>query len=287
MGSDAHLPGTVTHEAAVWADRERRLERLRDPEGWLSLVGLTWLHDGDNRVGAGSGADVALPGTDVPAMAGAVVVGNGGASLVPAPGAGVTHDGEPLTGALALVDDVDGDPTILAVGTLRFHLIRRGDQLGIRVRDRAAPALATFGGLEYFPIDPSWRITARFERASGRTIAVPDVIGLVLDKPSPGSVVFERNGLEQRLDALQDTDDGALFLAFGDATNGRETYPGGRFLYTEAPSADGNVVADFNLAYNPPCVFSAFATCPLPWAQNRLAVRIEAGERAYGLDWSP
>jgi uncharacterized protein (DUF1684 family) len=277
----------VTHEAAVWADRERRLEHLRDPEGWLSLVGLTWLHDGDNPVGAGPEADVVLPGTDVPALVGTVAVRDGGASFTAAPGAGVTHDGEPLTGVLPLVDDVDGEPTVLAVDTLRFHLIRRGDQLGIRVRDRAAPALATFRGLEYFPIDPAWRITARFERASGRTIAVPDVIGLVLDEPSAGSVVFERDGLEQRLDALQDTDDGALFLVFGDATNGAETYRGGRFLYTDAPSADGTVVADFNLAYNPPCVFSAFATCPLPWAQNRLTVRIEAGERAYGLDWSP
>jgi uncharacterized protein (DUF1684 family) len=277
----------VTHEAAVWADRERRLEWLRRPEGWLTLVGLTWLHDGDNRVGAGSEADVVLPATDLPALAGTVVVRGGDASFVPALEAGVTHDGEPLAGALALVDDLDGEPTRLALGTLRFHLIRRGDRLGIRVRDRAAPALAAFRGIEYFPIDASWRITARFERTPGRTISVPDVTGEVLDEPSPGSVVFERDGHEQRLDALQDTDDGALFLVFGDATNGRETYGGGRFLYTDAPSADGSVVADFNLAYNPPCVFSPFATCPLPWAQNRLAVRIEAGERAYGLDLSP
>ncbi|HEX5396662.1 MAG TPA: DUF1684 domain-containing protein [Candidatus Limnocylindria bacterium] len=277
----------MTHEAAVWADRERRLEWLRRPEGWLTLVGLTWLHDGDNRVGAGSEADVVLPATDLPALAGTVVVRGGDASFVPALEAGVTHDGEPLAGALALVDDLDGEPTRLALGTLRFHLIRRGDRLGIRVRDRAAPALAAFRGIEYFPIDASWRITARFERTPGRTISVPDVTGEVLDEPSPGSVVFERDGHEQRLDALQDTDDGALFLVFGDATNGRETYGGGRFLYTDAPSADGSVVADFNLAYNPPCVFSPFATCPLPWAQNRLAVRIEAGERAYGLDLSP
>jgi uncharacterized protein (DUF1684 family) len=277
----------VTHEAAVWADRERRLEWLRRPEGWLTLVGLTWLHDGDNRVGAGSEADVVLPATDLPALAGTVVVRGGDASFVPALEAGVTHDGEPLAGALALVDDLDGEPTRLALGTLRFHLIRRGDRLGIRVRDRAAPALAAIPGIEYIPIDASWRITARFERTPGRTISVPDVTGEVLDEPSPGSVVFERDGHEQRLDALQDTDDGALFLVFGDATNGRETYGGGRFLYTDAPSADGSVVADFNLAYNPPCVFSPFATCSLPWAQNRLTVRIEAGERAYGLDLSP
>lgn len=281
MGSDAHLPGAVTHEAAVWAERERRLEGLRDPEGWLSLVGLAWLHDGDNRVGADSNADVVLPGANVPALVGTVVVRDGAASFAPASGAGVTHEGKLLTGALALVDDVDGEPTILTVGMLRFHLIRRGDQLGIRVRDRAAPALATFRGLEYFPIDPSWRITARFERASGRTIIVPDVIGMVIDEPSPGSVVFERDGVEIRLDALRGSDDGSLFLVFGDATNGAETCPGGRFLYTDAPSADGSVVVDFNLAYNPPCAFSAFATCPLPWAQNRLTVRIDAGERAY------
>lgn len=227
----------MTHETAVWAERERRLERLRDPDGWLSLIGLAWLQDGDNRVGADSEADVVLPGA-APALVGTVVVQDGGASFAPASGAGVAHGGKSLTGALTLVDDVAGEPTTLAVGTLRFHLIRRGDQLGIRIRDRAAPALATFRGLEYFPINPSWRITARFERASGRTIAVPDVIGVVVDEPSPGSVVFEHEGVEIRLDALRGTDDRSLFLVFGDRTNGAETYPGGRFLYTDAPSAE-------------------------------------------------
>ncbi len=269
----------MTYQADVAAERKRRLERLRDPEGWLSLVGLEWLHEGENRVGVGPDADVVLRGTDAPLLAGTIIVRDGDASFRAAPQADVTHDGELVT-ELRLTDDLDGAPTLLAIGSLRFHLIRRGDLLGIRVRDRAAPALAAFRDLDYFPIDRSWRLTARFEPATGRTVPVPDVIGLVIDEPSPGVFTFERDGAEYRLDALPGGDDGRLWLVFGDLTNGSATYGGGRFLYTETPSDDGSVVADFNLAYNPPCVFSSFATCALPWPQNRLPICIEAGERA-------
>ena len=269
----------MTYEAEIAAERERRLKRLRDPEGWLSLVGLEWLAEGDNRVGADTDADVVLRGTDAPLMAGTIAVRDGRASFVAEPRAGVTHAGQPA-GRIDLADDTEGEPTTLAVGSLRFHLVRRGSQLGVRVRDRAAPALAAFRGLDYFPIHRSWRVTARFEPVAGRMVPVPDVIGLVLDESSPGEVVFERDGLEHRLDALAG-DAGRLWLVFGDATNEAETYQGGRFVYTQPPRADHSVVVDFNLAYNPPCVFSPYATCPLPWPQNRLALRIEAGERRY------
>lgn len=270
----------AAHVEEVLAWRRRREERLRDPDGWLSLVGLEWLHAGENRVGGDARADVRLRGVDAPSHAGSIFVEDGAARFVTAPGAQVTRDERPV-GELALRDDLDGAPTMLAIGSLRFHLIRRGDRLGIRVHDRAAPGMAAFRGLDSFPIDPTWRVTARFEPASGRTVPVPDVIGLLTDEPSPGSVVFERDGSEYGLDALEGGHDGRLWLVFGDATNGGETYGGGRFLYTEPPGKDGTMVADFNLTYNPPCVFSPYATCPLPWPQNRLPIRIEAGEKSY------
>jgi uncharacterized protein len=273
----------VTYEDDVRAERERRLSRLRDPEGWLSLVGLEWLHEGENRVGADPDADVVLPGADAPSLAGTLLVEDGRASFVAAPRADVTHD-DALVRTIPLEDDVGGAPTTLAIGSLRFHPVRRGNRLGVRIRDRRAPALTAFHGLDYFPIDPAWRITARLEATVGRTLSVPDVIGLSTEEPSPGTVVFERDGVEHRLDLLEGDYDRGLFLVFGDATNGDTTYSGGLFLYTDAPDADGQLILDFNLAYNPPCVFSPFATCPLPWPENRLPIRIEAGERAYGLD---
>jgi uncharacterized protein (DUF1684 family) len=128
-------------------------------------------------------------------------------------------------------------------------------------------------------VDPAWRVDARFEAAAGRTIRVPDVLGVDEEMVSPGDVTFETAEGVHRLQALPGGEDGALWLVFGDVTNGRETYAGGRFLYSEPPGRDGAVVVDFNRAYNPPCVFSAFATCPVPWPANRLPIRVEAGEQ--------
>jgi uncharacterized protein (DUF1684 family) len=160
-------------------------------------------------------------------------------------------------------------------------ICRGGDRLALRVRNRAAPALAAFTGMEHFPIDPAWRLTGRLEPDDAdEPIEIVDVTGIVTREASPGRVVFEREGRSWNLRSLEG-DGGALWLIFGDATNGTETYGGGRFLYSEPPGDDGSVVVDFNMAYNPPCVFSPYATCPLPPAENRLTLRIDAGERMY------
>ncbi len=270
----------VDHRRRVEAARRARLERLQDPEGWLSLVGLEWLHDGENSVGADPHSDVVLRGGDAPARAGTLLVGDSEVRFAAAPDVEVTHEGQRIAEAV-LRDDVAGPPTKLAIGSLRFHLIRRGERWALRVRDRNAAALADFRGIAYFPIDPSWRVVGHLEPPGAATLAVPDVIGLVTDEPSAGTFVFACDGTEYRLAAMPGDEPGRLWLVFGDATNGRETYGGGRFLYTEPPADDGTVVADFNLAYNPPCVFSPYATCPLPPAGNRLPIRGEAGERAY------
>ncbi len=182
---------------------------------------------------------------------------------------------------LQLADDQHGEPTLLELGALRSCIIERGDRLALRTWDLDAPQRRTFDGIDHWPVGPSWRVEARFERVADRTLPVPDVIGTTEQKPSPGDVVFERAGATFRLQALDGGERGELWLVFGDATNGSDTYGGGRFLYTEAPDADGRVVVDFNRAYNPPCVFTPYATCPLPWAENRLAIRVEAGERVY------
>jgi uncharacterized protein (DUF1684 family) len=272
------------HRASVEAVRQRREERLRDPEGWLSLVGLHWLHEGENRFGTDPAGEIPLAAQSgpLPALAGRITVNQGRVTASADPGGGVTVAESPLPDGTELVDDSEDDPTVLALGSLRFYLVRRGERLGIRIKDRAAPAIAAFGGLDYFPINPGWRLEARLEPAlPGTTIPVPDILGDVNPDDSPGVVAFAIDGEVHRLNALE-AQPGHLWLIFADSTNGEETYGGGRFLVTGPVQPDDSVELDFNLTYNPPCVFSAYATCPLPPEGNRLPMRIEAGEKMYG-----
>jgi uncharacterized protein (DUF1684 family) len=263
------------HRAAVQAWRDRRYAVLRRNIGWLTLAGLSWLRPGVNRIGSDRDADVVLPGG--PALAGTVNVSDTG---IVADGV-FAHGGTPAR-ALRLATDRDGEPTMLELGRLRLCVIERGGRLAIRTWDLDAPARREFDGIDHWPVDPRWRLRARFDATPGRTLRVPDVLGTVEEQASPGDVAFELSGRTHRLQALSGGEDGELWLVFGDATNGSESYSGGRFLYTDAPGSDGVVEVDFNRAYNPPCVFSPYATCPLPWPENRLPIRIEAGERTHG-----
>ena len=263
------------HRAAVEAWRTERYDRLRAETSWLTLAGLGWLKVGVNTVGSSQNADVILPGG--PPVAGTVTVDG---SRATADGAFVNR-GREVRG-LELTSDRDGEPTMLELGRYRLCVIDRGGRLGIRTWDVEAPARAAFAGIDHWPVDPAWRLTARIEPTPGRTIDVPDVLGTTESIPSPGDVVFEVDGVTYRLQALPGGEDGRLWLIFGDATNGRETYGGGRYLYTDPPDAAGRVTGDFNRAYNPPCVFTPYATCSLPWPANRLPIRVEAGERRFG-----
>jgi len=272
------------HAAQVTAWRAARDLRLRSPDGWLALVGLHWLSPGENHVGAHPANQVVLHGHEIPPRIGSLWLEGERVRLVPHAGVEVLHAGSPV-GEMELQDDLDGHPTVLELGTLRFHAIRRGARVGLRVRDASAPALATFDGIDHFPTDPAWRVTARFDAApAGATVEIRDITGAVSRDPTPGTVTFERDGATWTLTALPGDDDSTLWLIFGDATNGTDTYGGGRFLYSEPVADDGSVVVDFNLAYNPPCVFSPWATCPLPPPQNRLGLRIEAGEVVWHTD---
>ncbi len=259
------------HRASVLAWRAAREARLQDPDGWLTLVGLFWLQVGENRFGSYPDNDLVIRSPHVPAHAGSLDLAGGRVSL--------RRGGLPSE---VLAPDVSGEPTILRFGPIHAHVIAREQRFGLRVRDRESPALAAFEGMEHFPVDPAWRIVGRLEAAeAGRTLEIVDVTGTVSHAATPGTVVFEAAGASWRLAALPGGEDGSLWLVFADATSGGETYGGGRFLYTEPVGHEGTVVLDFNLAYNPPCVFSPFATCPLPPAANRLPLAIRAGERRY------
>ena len=268
------------------AERLQREERLRDPMGWLGVVGLHWLKPGTWTFGSDPDGDIVLEAADgaVPWLAGTLEVASASVRLHPAPDVPLTFDGRPVPDGLELADDDAEEPTILALASLRLVLIRRGpDRIGLRVRDTAAPAIDAFGGLQYFDIDSRWRITGRLVSGGpGSTIPITDVLGSINEEATPGVVVFEVDGRAWSLHALEMAP-GHLWLMFQDGTSGHETYGGGRYLVSGELAADGSVEIDFNLAYNPPCVFTPFATCPLPPLANRLPFRVDAGERL----WTP
>ena len=283
LGSpSATMTDAPRYRAEIEKWRADRVRRLTAEDGWLSVVGLSWLEEGDNSVGSAPSARVALFSGRTPARLGTIRLARGSASFTAAPGVSVTHGGKPVR-TIALASDADGEPTILQHGTVSFYAIRRGDRLGIRVKDSAAPARREFQGIDGYAIDPKWRVAARFEPYNPKkSIPIPNILGNVTQEPSPGAVVFSIGGREYRLDAVEEEGEEDLFLIFGDRTNGTATYGAGRFLYAPRPGPDGKTFVDFNKAYNPPCAFTAYATCPLPPPQNRLPVAVTAGEKRYG-----
>ena len=270
------MSDTDAHRDAVEAWRLGRYAALRRDVGWLTIAGLEWLKRGVNIVGTDPAGDVVLP--NGPARAGTITVDVG---TVIASGSFTAGDGP--VGDLVLVTDQQGEATMLELGLLRLCVIERGDRLAVRTWDLASRARRDFEEIDHWPVDGAWRFEGQFEPTPGRSISVPDVLGTDDEQESPGEVRFEVAGVTHRLQALKGSDSGDLWLVFADDTNGHETYGGGRFLYTSVPDADGKVIIDFNRAYNPPCVFSPYATCPLPWPSNRLPLRIEAGEQLFHL----
>jgi len=267
--------------ASVHAWRTQRLDALTGDDGMLTLAGLFWLKPGDNTFGRGAGNALVLDNPSLADTAGSFVVSSQKVRFEARAGAGVTHDGRPVS-SLELVPDSAGEPTLLASGALRFFVIERAGNLGVRVRDLNNPHRLGFLGLSYFPVSTAWAIDAHFEAyRPAHHIKIMNILGMEQDMESPGALVFRKDGRDWRLDAvLEQPGDTELFVMFADATSGHETYGAGRFLRVPLPSGD-SVRVDFNKAYNPPCALNDFATCPLPPSQNRLRLRIAAGEKTY------
>jgi uncharacterized protein (DUF1684 family) len=270
------------YEASVLRFRERRAERIAGPEGWLTVVGLSWLEEGKNAVGSDPSPGVVLPAGKVPGRIGTLEVSGDRVRFHSSPGVDVRHERKRVEGGLEMRDDLSGPPTVLSVGPVSFFVIKRYGRLAVRVRDGEAPARRVFRGFEYFPPDPRWRVEARSEpHDPPLKYRVPTVLGMDEEYEGPGVLWFELEGATHRIDPFLEPGEDELFLVFGDLTNGSETYKGGRYLYAAPAEGDGRVVVDFNLCYNPPCVLTPHATCALALPQNRLPVRIEAGEKLY------
>jgi hypothetical protein len=265
---------------AQW--RAARVAELTSEQGWLTLVGLFWLDPGDNSFGRASSNRLVLDHPALARKAGTFTLNSTGVHLATRPGSGITHGGQPVS-TLDMVMDSQGEPTVVSSGPLRFFVIERAGKVGVRVRDIDSPRRREFAPIDYYPIDTAWVFTARFEPYEPhRHIRIINILGLEEEMDCPGALLFNKDGREWRLDAvLESPNDSTLFVMFGDRTNGNGSYGGGRFLHVPLPS-QGSVRVDFNEAYNPPCAFNNFATCPLPPDQNKLALRVESGEKAYG-----
>jgi hypothetical protein len=271
-------PTGPAYEAVIEGWRKAREARLRGDEGWLTVAGLFWLNEGENRFGSDPKAEVVLPAHSAPPQAGILRLHQGKVTVEVAPGVAVTSAGKPVT-RMELRSDVPGPEDVLALGALRFFVIDRSGRTAIRLRDLQAPARRTFAGLRWFPIRKEYRVVGRFvPHPQPKKLAVPNILGLADEMESPGVVVFRLGGQELRLEPVyEDAGRKELFFIFRDRTSGHETYGAGRFFYAPNPT-NGEVVLDFNKAYTPPCGFTRYATCPLPPKQNRLPLRIEAGE---------
>lgn len=266
------------YRAELEAWQRKREASISAETGWLTVVGLFWLKEGENTVGTKPGSDIFLPPNSAPESAGVFRLRGGAVSFEAASGVNVLIDGKAASRA-SMRPDTAGRPTEVRIGNLTMTVIERGGRLAIRLRDRESEARRNFRGLKFFPANDRFRLVARFVPYDPpRKLPVPNVLGGIEEEPSPGYAVFTYDGREYRLDALESGD--SLFFIFKDQTASRETYPAGRFLYTPKPLG-GEVVLDFNRAINPPCAYTPYATCPFPPRQNELDFRIEAGEMNY------
>ena len=281
MGLDA-VAADEAYRAQVEAWRERREASLKADGGWLSVAGLFWLKEGSNRFGTHPKSDIVLPAGAAPPRAGSFHFAGGKTTVSFERGVEATLEGHPVTRA-ELRPDSSGSPDVLRLGRLVMYVIERGGRYGIRLKDRESPTRRSFAGLRWYDVQEDYRIAARYvSYPEARMVRVPNILGQSEAMPSPGYAVFEHEGKEVRLDGvLEEKDARQLFFIIRDGTSGKETYPAGRFLYADLPSG-GTIVLDFNKAYNPPCAFTPYATCPLPPPQNWMPVRIEAGELDYG-----
>lgn len=278
LEDEAVTNGSSAHELEVLDWRERRIARLTEPYGYLSLVGLFMLEPGEATVGAGEGMDIVVPRG--PERWGVLRFDGEQASFEVDPSARgqVTIDGAATEAAVLLAGD---EPSLVEADDVQAHLVAPGGRVALRVRDPQSPARTGFAGIESFPIDSNYRVEGRWvAHEAGRTITTANVLGQLVKEVNPGRVEFELDGTRHSLEAIDSGDD--LFYILADRTSGRETYGLGRFLYSELPDENGMVVLDFNKLYNPPCAFTEFSTCSLPPEGNRLDAWLRVGERAYG-----
>jgi uncharacterized protein len=259
---------------------QHRLERLKADDGWLNLVGRTWLKPGVNKFGSAKDNDVLIESDKVPKYIGVFVFEDSSVTMKVNDGVEVLLNGNPVK-EMKMIGDESKDMNVFQYGPIKWNLIIRDTLYGIRFRDLESEFVKNFKGIERFPVNDDWRIEAKYVAYDPpKKISVPNILGQIDEESSPGAVLFIKNNQSYKLDAIDEGE--RLWFIFADGTSGEETYGGGRFLYTDKADSNGIVIVDFNKAYDPPCVLTKYATCPMPPKQNYLAIRITAGEKMYG-----
>jgi len=265
------------YEAEIKAWHNTRVQNLKKESGWLNLAGLFWLEEGKNTFGTDINNQIVFPKGTADGFLGTLILDKGEVYIETTADKSVFNNQDAVTKLKIFPEE---NPVILKHKSLRWFIIKRGDKYGVRLRDLQSPYLTEFKGIETFAVNEKWKVNARLVKEENKKIPILDVLGHTNLQDSPGKVVFTIDGREYSLDALAEGN--SLFIIFADKTNKKETYGAGRFLYTEKPNENGEVYLDFNKAINPPCVFTPYATCPLPPKQNALPLSVEAGEKNYG-----
>jgi len=267
-------------ELAEW--QAQRVARLTAPDGWLSLIGLHFLQEGEQRVGSTEGNDMILA-AGPPSLGVIELQPSGRVMLRVTPGAGVRVDGREMLSAELIPQGRGprGQTTTVSCGSMSFYVIVRGGRMALRVQDTASPRRTRFAGIERFPTDESWRIEAQWEAfGAPREVTITNTLGQESRAFVMGRAVFEREGQRLTLLPLQETLGAPLFFIIADETSGYDTYGAARFIYADPPDESGRLIIDFNKAINPPCAFTPYATCPLPPSENVLPIAVRAGEKA-------
>jgi len=258
--------------------KAKRIASLKSENGWLNLVGLYWLKEGQNPFGSNEANNIIFP-ENAPEFIGTIILYKGNISATINPDVDV-YINDTLIKEHDIITDNDPNTTLFKLGSLRWHIIKRGDRYGIRLRDLESPLINEINEIPTFPADLKWRIKATFEQFDEpKEIAIPNVLGETNYEKYYGLLKFKIEGVEYSLIPTGDGINEDFFVIFADGTSAEETYGAGRFLSVEKPDKDGNIYIDFNKATNPPCAFTAFATCPLPPKENILEVKILAGEK--------
>ena len=273
-------------ELEAW--RAKRAANLQAPEGWLSLIGLEWLRDGDNSFGSAADNRIQIA-AKVPEHIGVVHL-EGGALRLQAPAGGFPKellvDGHTAEEQALAADDAE-KLSKFSVGTVTIIVINRDGRFALRIKDTQAATRLGFHGLKWYPPNAAYRVRAKWIPYSPpKTLDIPTVLGTTTHMPAPGAAEFTIDGRTVHLEpVLEDPKATELFFILRDATSKTTTYGAGRFLDADLPDhgvdKPGELILDFNRLYNPPCSFTPYATCPLPPPQNRLSVAIPAGEQRY------
>ena len=273
----------AVYTASIEAWQETRNEEMRDTSSWLSLVILHWLEEGESTFGSDSSNTILFP-EKAPALAGTLILEDSVVTLQVAEGVDIRQAGKQVQ-EIVLNHDMDEETTFLQMGSFNFYIIKRPEGYALRVKDSQNPELLAFDDIPNFEIDPDWKLEARLDwHETPKSIQIPTVLGSERTQQCPAIMVFEVDGESYELSPYMSFyGDPVWTLIFSDLTNGETTYGGGRFVDIIAPEVGTEYITlDFNKAYNPPCAFSEFATCPLPPPENRLPVAIPAGEEMYG-----